>query len=244
MNVYEQLMKTGYYLGSSREIFNPLEITKLSCGIHSDIDYNFQNDVANDWDYTICCHWPDRDISKNKDIHAHEVPNKLKQIKEEGAEITQSWYYKRYCNLKDVPINPEIVYSKLNSYVAKIYNLDVSNVAGFPKVTYYTKGDFIAVHKDGRNQNRICGILVYLNSPDAYQEDYGGRLLLQPANEYQDVGEWDFDLLPTKVDPISNNMVVIDFTKHNILHAVEKCYTNFYRTAILVFFHLQKPSGL
>lgn len=238
MEVYNDLINNGYYLGNSKEIFTSSEIKKLQLNIESDIDYNFNSGIANDWSYTLCCDWPDKDQSKNKDISASEIPNKLKQIKEERAVITQSWYYKPYCNFKNLSISTEIIYSKLNTYVSKIYNINVNNITTYPNVTYYTKNDFIAVHQDGRAPNRICGILIYLNSPNSYQEDYGGRLLLQPADQYKEATEWDFHLLPIKVNPISYNMVVIDFTKHNIMHAVERCTTNFYRTALLAFCNL------
>lgn len=242
MGIYEQLMKTGYYLGSSLEIFTPYELENIRNYIKKDIDYNFQNKTKNDWKYFLCCEWPDKDSSKNKTLNFHEIPNKIKQIKEESAIITQSWYFKQYLDLSNKPIESHILVDKINSYMSKIYK--INNLSGYPSVTYYDKNDFIEPHMDGKSANRVCGMLIYLNSPDEYKKEYGGRLFLQPADKMKEPVRWDLDYLSVQVDPVSPNMVLLDFTKHNILHAVEKCYQNFYRTTLLTFFNLQNSSGI
>lgn len=236
-------MEDGYYLGSSFEIFTPDEIENIRNYIIQDIDYNFQNNKENnDWKYFLCCAWPDKDPSKNKILNVHEIPDKLKQIKEESAEITQSWYFKQYIDLPKKPIEPDILYDKLDSFIASIYNIPKKTVTGFPNVTYYDKNDFIEIHEDGRNPNRICGMLIYLNSAEHYKKEYGGRLFLRPASQPKEPVIWNSDYLTVAVDPISPNMVIFDFTKNNILHAVEKCHHSFYRTAIITFFTLQNIS--
>lgn len=246
MTPYEYLMKTGYYVANVMEVFSTSQISKIRRCVKEDIEYNFKQRKPehNNWQYFITCNWPDKDPNKNGSVRYSQIQNKLKQIEDEGAEINQSWFHKNYFELAEVPIPPDLVYPRLDNYIAKIYNTNEKLVTGFPSVTYYTKNDFIAVHQDGRNKNRICGLLIYLESPESYKKEYGGRLLLQSADQEVAVGEKDYDLLPVAIDPVSPNMVILDFTKHNIFHAVEKCYENFYRTALLTFFTLDQQSGL
>lgn len=244
MGIYDQLIKDGFYLGSSLEIFTSKEIENIRECIIKDIDDNFAKKENNNWKYFLCCDWPDGDFSKNKSLNFDEIPKKLNQVQAESAVITQSWYWKDYVDLLDKPIPHDVMYNKLNSYIAKIYNINKETFSGYPSITYYSKNDFIAVHDDGKNLNRVCGMLIYFNSEDDYKKEYGGKLLLQPASKTKILGQWDYEELPIQVDPVSPNMVLFDFTKHNILHAVEKCYTSFYRTALICFFTLHKSSEI
>jgi len=236
MTIYENLLEYGYYNGSSLEIFTPDEIRKLQDYIIRNIQRSFVNEKKNDWYYFLSCDWPDKDPSKNKTLKYSEIPEQLQKIKDESATVTQSWYYKPYLDLSDKPLEFDVIYKKMNSYIAKIYNLDEKNVSGYPNITYYDKNDFIDVHEDGKNINRICGLLLYLTPEENYKKEYGGKLYLRPADLPIHPIEYTLEHLPIHVDPISPNMVILDFTKHNILHAVEKCYKNFYRTALLTFF--------
>lgn len=240
MDTYTQLITQGYFLGNTNDIFLQSEISEIRSCVQKDIEYNFQKQHAqdNNWQYFITCDWPIPDSSKNAAIRYSELKNKLKQIEEHKAKINQSWYYKDYSQLSELPFSSDVLYSKLNNYIAKIYNVDEKLVKGITNITYYSKNDFISVHKDGQNKNRICGLLIYLESTDNYKKEYGGRLFLQPANQHAHVHADDYQSLPVIVDPVSPNMIILDFSKNNIYHAVEKCYENFYRTSLLTFFTL------
>ncbi len=245
MEIYNQLITNGYYIGKSTEIFSPFELAKIRNAIQSDIKTSFAENNNNDWMYFLTCAWKteaNKDDQLNKPITFEKIQEKLDSVKKNDAFIQQSWFFKSYPDLKYLPLLKSVVENKLKNYVAKIYNINYDDIEGGPMVTYYRKNDFISVHRDGKNEGRICGILVYFATQNNYKKEYGGRLLLSPAKEQTHMEPEDYDLLNIRIEPTAPNMVILDFTKNNIFHAVEKCYEDFYRTAFIVFFSLTKPS--
>lgn len=245
MKVYTDLMSTGYYLGKSTEIFTTDELSSLYQSVKLDIQESFVDKKNNDWMYFITCVWPDNDENKNKSTPYDKLEEKLKLVAKEARYVQQSWFFKFYSAVKNRIITNHVIENKLKDYISKIYNVGNGTLEVNTSITYYRKNDFISVHRDGRNTNRICGLLIYLTPEEEYKPEYGGKLLLRPVTEKNiNCSEEDYHLLNIQVEPIKHNMVILDFTKHNIYHAVEKCHEDFNRTAILSFVTLKYPSAL
>jgi Rps23 Pro-64 3,4-dihydroxylase Tpa1-like proline 4-hydroxylase len=90
---------------------------------------------------------------------------------------------------------------------------------GSSELTMYNDGCYLLNHQDASySENKPnCVILIYLSHN--YIEGNGGELIIEHTNV---------------VKPIFGNVAILDFTKHNPFHAVEKvknynrfCYINF-----------------
>lgn len=86
----------------------------------------------------------------------------------------------------------------------------------------YENDDFIRAHRDGANPGRVCAVLIYLSDEKDYN-DGGGSLILEDNGIYE------------KVTPVRGNYVLLDFTKHNLVHSVEKVKNNFKRFCFISF---------
>jgi hypothetical protein len=93
------------------------------------------------------------------------------------------------------------------------------------QVTMYNDGCYLRNHRDGNYEfdggTRNCVILIYLSTD--YENGKGGELVLSSDNDNELV-----------VEPIYGNVAVMDFTKHDAWHRVEKvidynryCFINF-----------------
>lgn len=99
----------------------------------------------------------------------------------------------------------------------------------------YVNDDFADIHYDGINPGRACAIIIYLADPTTYNNG-GGRLVIEknpsgnlvPGVE-PNPEEYDF------VTPVYGNYAILDFTSHNIGHAIEMVKNNFQRLAIQTF---------
>lgn len=100
------------------------------------------------------------------------------------------------------------------------YFYDYEFIGSQSDVTMYNDGCFLLNHQDAVNDIKDrghCAILIYLSTD--YEKGKGGELII--GNEMV-------------VEPIFGNVAIIDFTKHNPYHSVEKvsgynrfCYINF-----------------
>jgi Rps23 Pro-64 3,4-dihydroxylase Tpa1-like proline 4-hydroxylase len=92
------------------------------------------------------------------------------------------------------------------------------------QVTLYNDGCYLTNHQDGNGTYdgfRRCVILFYLSTD--YEKGKGGELVLSSDNETELI-----------VEPIYGNVAIMDFTKHDCWHRVEKvigydryCFINF-----------------
>jgi len=89
-------------------------------------------------------------------------------------------------------------------YPEKTFNNFIPNV----KLQFYNEGCEIKLHDDGRQPDRICVFLYFLN--DEWDTENGGHLILR-----------DLDGNDITVNPIFPNFVVLD-TDKNLFHEVEK----------------------
>jgi Rps23 Pro-64 3,4-dihydroxylase Tpa1-like proline 4-hydroxylase len=87
------------------------------------------------------------------------------------------------------------------------------------ELTLYTEGDFITPHEDGLDFGRMCVILLYLNKD--YEVDFGGEII---------IGNEDY------IDPIFGEVVILDFTKNNIIHSVNVIKSKLFERYALINF--------
>lgn len=154
--------------------------------------------------------------------YPHDIPVEEKQerynfIKNNNKKTIQRWNFFFEQNLQNYfdEISKKIYY--------KLYDLEINENFNQSTFTVYEEGDFIEPHKDGFNSERVCGMLIYLNELDEYNKQGGEFGFKTPAGI---VGE---------VEPLFGNVVVIDFTKHNIDHYVNKVSGDFKRFAYIRF---------
>jgi len=105
----------------------------------------------------------------------------------------------------------------LKSVFSKYY--DNTDIQILDSITLYNEGCFIVPHIDGKDLNRIAGILIYLNKD--YNEQNGGNLILK--NEI-------------KIIPEYGRVVIIDYTQNSVEHEVTKVIEG-ERYAICAFIH-------
>lgn len=159
-----------------------------------------------------------------------QVDFKKKQAKEQGLTITQQWFelkqgeeatYVRYFHqlIKKIirPIYPEV-------------DENFSNLEFQSALTIYQKEDFIDFHRDGENAGRLCAILIYLSPLEGYKTTFGGQLQISSDDE----GE--LGKIPvTEILPVRGNIALLDFTRHNPWHAVNRLTENWKRVCFISF---------
>lgn len=152
-------------------------------------------------------------IAENTDVnkqnfHQHE---NLKSNFIQDDNLEQIWHWK----IDNSDTMKQLLYNVFKQYYD--YKFDELNI--MPSVTLFTQDCFINEHNDGKDPNRIAGILIYLNKN--YDEANGGCLILENK---------------TKIVPEYGRVVIIDYTKNTVQHAVTKVLKND-RKAICAFIH-------
>ena len=206
----------GYYIGNIKEIFpDEEELKKLSQACY---EMAKPENRSKHFQYRIDI----GGITYSKDSHVpiSEIDNRRKYIKDNDMEVIQQWYesvqYGDYGHIQN----------RVSQAVIKatqgIYNdVDTNSVATAPLLSLYEDGDFIQPHRDGQNESRICIFLLYMSDPKKYNQS-GGKLIIKDDGEIYD-----------EVEPVLGNYVILDFTKHNVNHAVESVKNGFQRLCFL-----------
>jgi len=142
--------------------------------------------------------------------------NILKEVRNRFIEITdtqtQQW-------LSSSELNEKIsnVFSKItNDIVDKFYNETIE--VNHNRITCFLQNDLITEHEDAVSADYLCVILLYLNRD--YKVGYGGELVVNHN-----------DVVPAKF----GRLAVLDFTKNNITHRVDKVEEDYMRFALSNF---------
>jgi len=136
-------------------------------------------------------------------------------------DISQYWFENNYRSDDALPV-VNIIKKIQKDIVSTHYNVDVNSYFDDNwKVqhTYFPKNSFIISHADGQNLNRLCAILIYLS--DNHKVEWGGNLILNQGE--------------LAIPPKSGNVAILDFTKHNVEHAVDKLKSDYGRYTYLSF---------
>jgi Rps23 Pro-64 3,4-dihydroxylase Tpa1-like proline 4-hydroxylase len=143
-----------------------------------------------------------------QNFHQHE---KLKINFIQDDNLEQIWHWKED--------KSDTIQKLLYQVFSEYYDYKFDELIIYSSVTLFTQGCFINEHNDGKDPNRIAGILIYLNKD--YDETNGGCLILE--NE-------------TKVVPEYGRVVIIDYTQNTVQHSVTTVLEND-RKAICAFIH-------
>jgi GDP-L-fucose synthase len=150
------------------------------------------------------------------------IEQRRQTVIEQGLTVSQQWYEMMPVYEPNVY---EVFHEILDTFITEIYpelDPDKKNLYYKDNITLYEDGDFICRHRDGDNPGRLCAILIYLSSPEDYN-DGGGRLFVSN------------DEVKEEVLPLIGNYVILDFTKHNVWHEVEEVKNGFKRFSYLGF---------
>jgi hypothetical protein len=162
---------------------------------------------------------------ENYKIHLteEEIPLREQYIIENNRTVGQRWWESQ---------GPSYTLDRLKEYfqemsenfITKLYPEYVGNISHVSNFTLYENGDFIQKHRDGKNEGRICVILIYLSHEKDYN-DGGGQLIIEENK------------IRTTVLPVNDNFCVLDFTQNNPEHAVEAVKNNFRRFTFIDFIY-------
>lgn len=159
-------------------------------------------------------------LHKNFEYH-QELYNHLDKRK------IQMWYENR---LEDDGSNGVYnTFKKITEEIVKKYydiskeNIDTRQI----RETYYNINCHIEPHEDGRNEKRLCVVLMYLSNN--YEDGMGGEFNI---TETMDNGTY---IKLETVTPEFGNIVVLDFTENNKSHSVSKVLKDYGRNALITF---------
>jgi len=215
----EMLFTKGFYVGDTSEIIPTEMLDNIALQV-----LEFLNNKEKYFSVRS---------STNSEELAQQIPYSAKNfrkklIKDLKLDLSQEWSEiisqdTKYTSLLD----------KIRSYVTplliKFYpTLSTETIQFRDTITLFENGDFIRMHYDGKNFGRLCVLLMYLS--DKNNDSYTGGELIIEEEQYKFV----------KVPPYKGTFVILDFTKHNVRHAVEKVTNNFERLCYIGFIYENK----
>lgn len=156
-------------------------------------------------------------------------------MKENDLKSWQKWYMlknpwefkQEYGEILDV-ISLKIVN---HLYSGKNYQKNDFNYSG--TFTLYEKGHYIENHRDGKDENKLCNVLIYLN--EEHNEGDGGELVLNTYTNNK-----------LTIKPLLGNFAVLDFTTDlGVEHSVNVVNGNYMRfTYLNGYSFTKKPINL
>ena len=147
--------------------------------------------------------------------------NNLKNdiLEKHGDNVYQAWYTLEYQEKFKSKID-----SILKKYVQENYPEINEKLNYMWDYTLFDENCFIKEHIDGRDPNRVVGILIYLN--ENYDEKLGGNLkVINPETNEEEY-----------IVPELGNGILLDYTQHETSHEVTKVISG-KRKAICAFIH-------
>ncbi len=220
MESVENYRNTGYIYGSLEDYSNLIDldgfkqikdyIDGANFVRHSRYDYWFKyNDQSYMEELVYDLYLKnDKDLDTADYVYQKSHEYQLKKIEESGFYPT--WVFGTSVNDEITSrIHNEILREFQKNFVEKYYpETSFNKFNSITKLQFYNEGCEIKLHDDGRQPNRICVFLYFLN--DEWSNDNGGHLILHDLNGN--------DII---VNPVFPNFVVLD-TDKNLFHEVEK----------------------
>ena len=154
-------------------------------------------------------------LKKDKDLdsadYVFDLAHRFQVEKMKSVDIYPTWVFGTSHNEEIVSIvNDNILKDFQKKFAEKYYSdklREEGNLFGNSNLQFYDEGCEIKLHDDGRQKNRLCVFLYFLN--DNWSEENGGHLILHTKD-----GNY------IKVNPVFPNFVVLD-TDVNLFHEVE-----------------------
>lgn len=160
-------------------------------------------------------------------IHDHK-PGESMQYLDQNIP-NQAYFESPITDTSNPKENISQVTDLFRKFTCEAYNLkqeDLSNL-NF-KLHVHVNGFHIRNHRDGSYSNgqdsRICAILIYMNKD--WKKEYGGDLIIHNGEE--------------TITPTFGRVVMIDLTKHDIEHGVNRIITDKPRLSLISFIELDK----
>lgn len=232
---YSDLIKYSYtnHLSEMQKNMRQLHITGYSLFTRTQIEeLLIKHKFGFEWSISF------HDKPENELEHSHSInifgtnPGDLRQILDVLIEkvlygITQYWYFNTITYEYDthsplantlLKIQKDVVATHYNVDIDKVFKPD-GDSRWYSQNTYFPKGSFITPHSDGINPGRLCAILIYLSGH--HEINYGGNLIIDDGT--------------LVVPPMDGNVVLLDFTEHNVPHAVDILTKEYGRYTYLTF---------
>lgn len=195
----EELFAKGYTTFNIKdigeELYNELEIAIPPNSLNPNQFTNLRNTIIN---------------VNNKPIPEFEsdILNKpfdeLEIIKD---KILNNYSFKNGYNLEQIWFHSEVKSRKILNFRYNLYSLfyEINTGDCGTQLSLYNDGCYLRNHQDGYSNNRHCAMLIYLSTD--WDETKGGELIINNN---------------VIVPPIYGNVAILDFTKHNSYHMVNK----------------------
>ena len=157
----------------------------------------------------------DNYLKKDKNLESADyvfnLSHRFQIEKMKTADIYPTWVFGTSHNEDIISIvNHNILKDFQKKFVEKYYSdklRESGDLFGSTNLQFYDEGCEIKLHDDGRQENRLCVFLYFLNNE--WNEENGGHLILH-TNDGNSI----------KVNPVFPNFVVLD-TDINLFHEVE-----------------------
>jgi len=228
------LIEEGYCVGSIFDFFSPDDLKSLN-EYRKDLRDKVETKKE---DYFICRHnyQPPNGLPQdyNSKIPLSEVKEREDYCRENNLLVWQEWFEAsppvHDLQFVDIPFSISLdfvkrIYPEYN-YDFRYYHINKGDISLFED------GHFICKHHDGKNEGRICAILIYLTDENEYNNS-GGELILK-ANSGKEI----------EVKPIFGTFCLLDFTKNNIEHSVNPVKNGFKRLCYINFITLKELNKL
>ena len=244
--IYDTLTDNGYYFGSNYDILTQTECVALQQAIDHDINNNaliktfydnYLKKIRRVWNYFMQVNSMDERFQayNSAELIDHDTLEERKRyLTEHDIHVMQQWFFTNIDVYSHI-VNSDIIKKRIKEFISKIYSVPSNKINIDPiRISFYDKNDFIQPHVDGKNEGRLCSLIIYLSDPLTYNTDKGGNFLLHSKNiKYH--SPLEFNDMEISLNPTHPNYVLLDFTKNNLYHAVYPCSTRFSRYAILCF---------
>jgi GDP-L-fucose synthase len=164
------------------------------------------------------------DLPKNYYIDYPILEDRKNKILENYKDVSQIWFELE--KPKDKHIIEDIIKKHFKKYYPECkFDLEIQWA-----LTKFTKRCYIKEHKDGRDSNRLAGMLIYLNKN--YNKENGGILnIIEPMTG-----------IKTEILPEFGEAIILDYIDNEISHEVTKV-TAGERLAICAFIHKNTSMG-
>lgn len=160
-----------------------------------------------------------------KFVNYHKPGHSMQYLDQENVP-NQAYFESDVREKADTRENIEKVRNLFRKFTCEGYNLkreDLDPHVDF-RVNVHVNGFHIRNHRDGQNygegqNSRICAILIYMNKD--WKKEHGGNLIIHNGEE--------------TITPSFGRVVMIDLTKHDIEHAVDRIIIDKPRLSLIVF---------
>ena len=224
----DELLKSGVFVGDLNDFIQDEDIDNLKKS-YSDV-YKIAEEEREE--YFVYRHNYDppngEDQTYNPKPKVSEIAERDKFCKENNLLVWQRWMESFIPeggkSITEIPFEITLKIAK-QFYPEFSDRLDHSIAKG--NISLFEDGDFICNHRDGKNEGRVCGILIYL-TPESEYDNGGGELILKTAEDQEII-----------IIPTFGKFCVLDFTINNIEHEVNPVKNGFKRFTYINFITLR-----